>query len=43
MPCEAADAGGRPAPAAPDDWPPGNPPSEPKFTSLTEPAAAWTN
>src|SRR5665213_3257203 len=26
-----------------DDAPPGNPPSEPKFTSLTDPAAAWTN
>ena len=28
---------------ADDDAPPGNPPSEPKFTSLTNPAAAWTN
>jgi transposase len=27
----------------PDDMPPGNPPSEPKSTSLTDPAAAWTN
>ncbi len=26
-----------------DSTPPGNPPSEPKFTSLTDPAAAWTN
>ena len=25
------------------DVPPGNLPSEPKFTSLTDPAAAWTN
>ena len=25
------------------DGPPGNPPSEPRFTSLTDPAAAWTN
>ena len=29
--------------AASDDMPTGNPPSEPKFTSLTDPAAAWTN
>jgi transposase len=27
----------------PDDMPPGNRPSEPKSTSLTDPAAAWTN
>lgn len=26
-----------------DASPPGNPPSEPKYTSLTDPAAAWTN
>ena len=26
-----------------DDLPPGNPPAEPKVTSLTDPAAAWTN
>jgi hypothetical protein len=26
-----------------DTSPPGNPPSEPKYTSLTDPAAAWTN
>jgi transposase len=26
-----------------DGEPPGNSPSEPKFTSLTDPAAAWTN
>jgi hypothetical protein len=26
-----------------DDAPPGNPPSEPKFTSLSDPAVAWTN
>ncbi len=26
-----------------DGAPPGNPPSEPKYTSLTDPAAAWTN
>jgi transposase len=26
-----------------DDGPSGNPPSEPKFTSLTDPAAAWTS
>ncbi len=26
-----------------DDMPPGNPPSDPKATSLTDPAAAWTN
>jgi transposase len=25
------------------DIPPGNPPVEPKYTSLTDPAAAWTN
>jgi len=43
VPCEAADAGRRPAPAASDDMPLGNPLSEPKFTSLTDPAAAWTN
>jgi transposase len=28
---------------ADDDLPPGNPPAEPKVTSLTDPAAAWTN
>jgi hypothetical protein len=43
VPCEEPDAGGRPAPAASDDMPPGNPLSKPKFTSLTDPAAAWTN
>jgi transposase len=26
-----------------DDAPHGNPPAEPKYTSLTDPAAAWTN
>jgi len=26
-----------------DDAPPGKPPSEPKFTSLKDPATAWTN
>jgi transposase len=26
-----------------DDAPRGNPPAEPKYTSLTDPAAAWTN
>jgi hypothetical protein len=26
-----------------DDEPSGNPASEPKYTSLTDPAAAWTN
>ena len=26
-----------------DDAPPGNPPAEAKFTSLTDPGAAWTN
>ena len=26
-----------------DDFPPGNPSAEPKVTSLTDPAAAWTN
>jgi hypothetical protein len=26
-----------------DPSPPGNPPSKPKYTSLTDPAAAWTN
>ena len=33
------------AEAAPadDDMPPGNPAAEPKFTSLTDPAATWTN
>ena len=42
VPCEAVDAGGRPSPGAPDDMPPGNPPSEPQFTSLTHPAATGT-
>jgi transposase len=31
------------APPAGDDMPPGNPPAEPKYTSLTDPAATWTN
>jgi len=26
-----------------ENMPPGNPPAEPKFTSLTDPAATWTN
>jgi transposase len=31
------------APPADDGMPPGNPPAEPKYTSLTDPAATWTN
>ena len=42
MEAEAA-AANMSLPAPPDDMPPGNPPSEPKVTSLTDPAAAWTN
>src|SRR5579859_8259896 len=42
MAAEAAAADGT-APETHDDMPPGNPPSEPKSTSLTDPAAAWTN
>src|ERR1700734_345983 len=30
------------APTSDDDMPPGNPPSVPQVTSLTDPAAAWT-
>jgi len=29
--------------SADDETPPGNPPAAPKVTSLTDPAAAWTN
>jgi transposase len=39
MAAEADDA----ASATDSDMPPGNPPSDPKSTSLTDPAAAWTN
>jgi transposase len=42
MATEAAGNGGATS-GTPDDMPPGNPPSEPKSTSLTDPAAAWTN
>jgi transposase len=38
MAVEAAKTAG-----ADDDTPPGNPPAAPKVTSLTDPAAAWTN
>lgn len=37
----AADA--KPTQNPDDDMPPGNPPSEPQVTSLTDPAAAWTS
>jgi hypothetical protein len=37
MAAEAAKGADRP-----DNTPPGNPPSEPKTTSLTDPASAWT-
>ena len=40
---QAAAAEAKPATNADDDMPPGNPPSEPQVTSLTDPAAAWTS
>src|ERR1700761_4541022 len=40
---EAAAAEAVESEAADDDMPRGNPPAEPKVTSLTDPAAAWTN
>jgi transposase len=40
---QAAAAEAKPAPGPDDDMPPGNPPSEPQVTSLTDPAAAWTS
>jgi transposase len=40
---QAATADARPAQNLDDDMPPGNPPSEPQVTSLTDPAAAWTS
>ena len=38
-----ANAAAEVAPPPDDDMPPGNPAAEPKFTSLTDPAATWTN
>ena len=40
---QAAEAEAKPATNADDDMPPGNAPSEPQVTSLTDPAAAWTS
>ena len=40
---QAAAAEAKPATNADDDMPPGNAPSEPQVTSLTDPAAAWTS
>src|ERR1700684_3564559 len=40
---QAAAAEAKPATNADDDMPPGNPPSEPQATSLTDPAAARTS
>ena len=38
-----ANAAAEALPPPDDNMPPGNPAAEPKFTSLTDPAATWTN